>query len=199
MKKLLIILVSAASVSFANAQVQTQTQPVQFGIKGGVNLSTITGDNSQIFSSGVSAYVGGQAKFSVAKDFSIQPEAMLSFEGAKFSSGGVTGKINVTYVNLPVLAQYHAGSGFELQSGPEIGILMGATEKITNGGSTNYKDQLKSTNFSWCFGSSYTLPASKVGFNIRYNLGLSNINSGNGPSNRTSVWQIGTFVMLSKK
>jgi len=189
MKKLLIVIVSVVSVTFANAQ-------TKFGIKGGVNISTITGDNSEIFSSSVSAHVGGIANFSVAKQFSLQPEVMLSFEGAKFSTGGVTGSETATYVNIPVLGQYHAGSGFILQSGPQLGLLMGANRKIDRQGSENVKGELKSTNFSWAFGVGFVPQGSKVGFDLRYNLGLSNINAGNGPTNRTSLWQIGTFIML---
>jgi hypothetical protein len=189
MKKLFIIIVCAISFTTANAQ-------VQFGIKGGVNVSTTTGDNAEYFSNAIGAYFGGQARFQIDPKFSIQPEAILSFEGAKFNVNGVTGKTSATYARIPVLGQYHAGSGFTLQSGPELGLLMGASLKVSKGGSTSIKDAMKSTDFAWVFGASYMPAKSKVGMNLRYNLGLSNINSDSGPSNRTSVWQVGTFIML---
>lgn len=191
MKKLLIIIVSIVSFSFVKAQ-------TQFGVKAGINISTITGDNSNLFASKIATHAGGMARIPLASKFSLQPELMLSFEGAKFNTGGVSGSMNGTFVNMPVLGQYQAGSGFVIQSGPQLGLLMSATQKITGQGSKSIKDQLKSTNFSWVFGSSYTPKGSKVGFDIRYNLGLSNINAGNGNSNRTSVWQIGTFIILTK-
>jgi hypothetical protein len=189
MKKILFVIAIACSASFVQAQ-------TQFGLKGGVNLSTITGDNSSIFSSSVAAYAGGLVNITIDKQFSLQPEAILSFEGAKFSSGGVTGRISGTFVNVPFLAQYRAGSGFILQSGPQLGLLLSASQKITGMGSEDFKDNLKSTNFSWAFGAGYIPKASQVGFNVRYNLGISNINSTPGPANRISTWQIGTFIML---
>jgi hypothetical protein len=194
MKKLIFAIVIIASIHIARAQQGT----TRFGLKGGINLSTITGDNAEVFSSSLGAYFGGLANIPIAVQFSIQPEAMLSFEGTKFNSNGVSGKISASFVNLPVLGQYHPGGGFILQSGPQLGLLLGATQKVTNGGSQSVKDQLKSTNFSWVFGAAVQPKGTPVGFNIRYNLGLSNINSGNGPSNRTSVWQLGMYFLLGK-
>ncbi|MEO8173966.1 MAG: porin family protein [Sediminibacterium sp.] len=191
MKKLFILFVLATGSFCANAQ-------TQFGIKGGVNLSTITGDGSEVFTSSIGFHAGGFAKFGIAKQFSIQTEAMLSFEGAKFNVSGVSGNVSVTYLRLPVLAQYHAGSGFVLQSGPQIGLLLGANSKVKNQSTENIKDDLKSTDFSWVFGVGFMPEKGKAGVNLRYNLGLSNINSTAGPANRTSVWQIGTFIMLGK-
>jgi hypothetical protein len=194
MKKFIFVLAMIAGSQLAKAQ----QNPTRFGLKGGINLSTITGDNSGVFSSSLGAYFGGMARIPVATQFSIQPEAMLSFEGAKFNTAGVSGKVTASFVNLPVLGQYHAGGGFIIQSGPQLGLLLGATQKITNGGSQSVKDQLKSTNFSWVFGAAFQPKNTPVGFNIRYNLGLSNINSGNGATNRTSVWQLGTYILLGK-
>ncbi len=191
MKKLLIVILATVSVSFVNAQ-------TQFGIKGGVNLSTLTGDNTEIFSSSIGAHAGALVRFTIDKQFSIQPEAMLSFEGAKFSTGGITGKVSVTYARFPVLAQYHAGSGFVLQSGPQMGLLLGATRKINGYGSERIKDELKSTDFAWAFGVGFMPAKSKAGISLRYNLGLSNINSEDDVTNRTNVWQVGTFIMLGK-
>ncbi len=192
MKKLLIVIVSVVSVSIANAQ-------TQFGVKGGVNISTITGDNSSVFSSSIAAHAGGQVSFKLDKQFSLQPEFVFSFEGAKFNTNGVTGRASGNYINIPVLGQYHPGSGFILQSGPQMGLLLSASMKVTNQGSHNIKDQMKSTDFSWVFGTSFVPEKSKLGFSIRYNLGLSNINAGAGPSNHTSCWQLGTFILLNTK
>lgn len=192
MKKILLVIISALSLSFTNAQ-------PQFGVKAGVNITTITGDGANIFSSSVAAHAGVQANFALDKQFSLQPELMLSIEGAKFSTNGVTGRMSGTFINVPLLAQYNAGQGFILQTGPQLGLLMSANQKVTNQASENIKDQLKSTNFSWAFGTGYIPKASKVGFNIRYNLGISNINANPGPTNRTSAWQVGTFIMLGQK
>ena len=193
MKKIIIVALSVLSLSFAKAQ------QVKFGIKGGINLSTITGDNSSSFSSLIGVNAGGFSRFAVAKQFSIQPEVVLSVEGAKFSINGVGGNMTGTYVNIPVLAQYEVGSGFVLQSGIQLGLLLSAKEKVDKQGSTSIKDQLKSTNFSWVFGTSYQPKEWPVGFDLRYNMGLSNINSNSSVLNHTSTWQVGVFFVFNKK
>jgi DNA-binding CsgD family transcriptional regulator len=160
-KWLLLVIVSLVSFTFANAQ-------TSFGIKGGINITTITGDNSNLFSSSVAAHAGGFANFSLSKEFSLQPELVLSIEGAKFSVNGITGRMSGTYINMPFIAQYNAGSGFMLQTGPQLGLLMSANQKVTNQGSESIKDDLKSTNFSWAFGAGFLPKASKVGVSVRY-------------------------------
>jgi len=192
MKKIIFILAASFTTAIA-----AHAQP-HFGFKGGVNIATATGDNSSSQSSMISVHAGALVQFPVASQFSIQGETVLSLEGSKFSQGGVSGTNNLTYVNIPVLAQYHVGSGFVLQAGPQMGLLLGAQEKIDKGGSTSIKDQLKSTNFSLCFGSSFTPANCPVGFDLRYNLGLSSILTDNTATIHTSTWQIGVFFMLKK-
>lgn len=188
MKKILLVIVSALSLSLTHAQ-------TQFGLKAGLNITTITGDNSSIFSSSVAAHTGAFANIAINKQFSIQPEAVLSIEGAKFSAG-VTGRMSGTFINVPLLAQYKSVSGFLVQTGPQLGLLMSANQKVTGQASESIKDNLKSTNFSWAFGAGFQPKTSPVGFTVRYNLGISNINATPGPGNRTSAWQISTFIVL---
>lgn len=45
-------------------------------------------------------------------------------EGVKSKSGNYHLRINLEYVNLPVLLQYIVGKGFRLEGGPKIGIFM---------------------------------------------------------------------------
>ncbi len=104
--------------------------------------------------------------------------------------------MSVTFVNLPVLGQLNLGSGFFIQSGPQFGIILGAQQKIDNVGSSSIKDQLKSLNFSWAFGTGYRLANSPLGFNLRYNLGFSNINANTTVTSHTSTWQIGAYFMF---
>jgi hypothetical protein len=188
MKKILLVIVSAFSLSLTNAQ-------TQFGIKAGLNITTITGDNANFFSSSVAVHAGGFANIPIDKQFSVQPEAVLSIEGAKFSAG-VTGRMSGTFINVPMLAQYRSASGFLVQTGPQLGLLMSANQKTTGQASESIKDDLKSTNFSWAFGAGYQPKSSAVGFTVRYNLGISNINAAAGPGNRTSAWQVSTFITI---
>ena len=160
MKKIILF---AAFVVFAFA---TQAQ-VKFGTKSGLNLSTWTGDVDDLKMK-PGFYVGGLANISVANQFSIQPELLVSAEGAKDGDGS----INTMFINIPVMAQYNTPSGFYVEAGPQLGFLLSAKAK-EDGESEDIKDFLNSTNFGASFGAGYNM-GSGLGFGARYNLGLSN-------------------------
>jgi hypothetical protein len=95
-----------------------------------------------------------------------------------------------------VLAQYMFDNGFRIEAGPQIGFLMSAKNKagdITE----NVKDNLKSTNFSIPVGVGY-LTSSGLGFDARYNFGLSNINNTSSPTKiHSNVFQFGIFYQFT--
>lgn len=178
MKKV-ILFAAFAVVAFA-----TQAQ-VKFGAKAGLNLADWSGADASGTSTLASFHVGGLVNIAVSENFSVQPEVLYSGEGAKVSGG----KYVTSYINVPVLAQYKSEGGFYGETGPQIGLLMSAKAKASSGGgSTDIKDELKSSNFSWAFGAGYQM-ASGLGFNARYNLGLSNVvkDSNNGTIKTSNI------------
>jgi opacity protein-like surface antigen len=179
MKKLILV-AAITAVGFASKA------QVTFGVKAGLNIANLTGDVSGT-SSLTSFNAGGLVNIPISSMFSVQPEVVYSGEGAKFDGG----KDNLNYINIPVLFQYN-NSGFFGEVGPQIGLLTSAKEKPDSGPSTDIKDGLKSTNFSLVFGAGYKL-TNGLGFNVRYNLGLSNIVDGSGGDVKSSVFQVGAF------
>jgi hypothetical protein len=179
MKKFLLFAAFAVTGFAVNAQ-------TKFGVKAGANFATWTGSDADGAKMKVGFNVGGLANIHLSSMFSVQPELLFSGTGPKFDGG----KYNTAYIDIPVMLQYNNPSGFYAEVGPKIGFLVSAKAKIDGGGSTDVKDQFKSTDFSLALGLGYAM---KSGFGIggRYNLGLSDIVDGANAKN--SVIAVGVF------
>ena len=163
-----------------------------FGLKGGLNFANLNHESNADLNSKTSFYLGALAHLHISQHFAIQPELMYSGQGAKYEASGA--KINLNYINLPILAQYMTGSGFRFQTGPQVGALISAKVK-NDEESTDIKDDYKKVDFSWAFGASY-VSNSGLGIDARYNLGLSNINDGDSKI-KNRVFQVGLFYQFS--
>lgn len=200
MKKLVLVMSLSISVMLAKAQ------HVEFGLKAGLNISNLQVKNSD-FKAKAGVYGGLLAHIHLNKSWALQPEVVFSQEGAKYTGvgnntvpiGTFEHKANLNYLNVPVLVQYMVGPGFRLETGPQLGLLLSAKDEVKNGGSIDVKDNISSTNFSWAFGAGY-LTSVGVGFDVRYNAGLSNISDiNNGKKTHNNVFQLGVFYQFGHK
>jgi len=95
-----------------------------FGVKGGVNFATVSGDDFDSPDSRTSFHVGVFGEFPIAEIFSIQVEALYSGQGFEISDGGVLSNNKVEYqldyINVPVLAKFYLFEGFSLEAGPQF-------------------------------------------------------------------------------
>jgi hypothetical protein len=140
---------------------------------------------------------GALAKISLSESFSIQPELVYSIQGTTLEEGDLDIKMNLSYLNLPILAQYNF-SGFAIETGPQLGFLMSAKLKA-DGESMDIKDGLKGIDFAWAVGAGFQMPGSGLGINARYNIGLGKINDSEGDEKiKNSVIQVGLFYMLGR-
>lgn len=171
---LLLILVVATTTGYSQT----------FGLKGGLNVSSLGGD-SQGVSSKTSFHVGLFMLAPLSEKVKIMPELVYSEQGA--SANSPTGKINYNYLNLPVMFNFYPTEKFFLQVGPQLGIL--ASAEFTSGTNTvNVKSQLKDTDFALGLGLGADLQ--KVLLNARYNLGLSSSSKATTGSFPNNVIQI---------
>ena len=106
-----------------------QRNNVEWGIKGGVNAANFKIDPSFNSDSRISLHLGGLAHIHVSEHFAVQPELMISGQGADY---GNDREDKFTYLNLPVLAQVMFGEGFRLQTGPQVGLLLNAKSENGN-------------------------------------------------------------------
>ena len=181
MKKLLLTAAAVFALTTVNAQ------DITFGVKAGINFAnTNVSDSDENLDGITSFHFGGVVEFSVSETFSIQPELLYSAQGTSDSEF----KLNLDYINLPIMAKYYVTEGLSLEAGPQIGFLIKA-EAGTDDVSVDVKDDFKSIDFGFNFGTGYKLE-SGLNFAARYNLGLSDISDDN-ESNikvKNSVFQL---------
>lgn len=190
MKRIFLIAAIAAATTGLNAQT------VSFGIKGGVNVTTVLADNNADRDSKVSFHAGVLSHIHIDEQFALQPE--LFYSGQGFKSKSISNlKANLNYINLPVLLQYMAGKGFRLETGPQVGGLIGAKLKGDNI-DKDIKDNYKKVDFSWVFGAGY-LCKSGLGVDARYNLGLSNIDDTGNDKVKNRGFAVGLFYQFPSK
>ncbi|WGD34343.1 porin family protein [Olleya sp. YS] len=210
MKKLLMIAaVAVFGLTSANAQ------DVNFGAKAGVNFATITGDDTDGIESKIGIHIGLVAEIEISENFSFQPELLYSAQGAQddySESENINGftysyteeaKAKLDYIILPLMAKYYVADGFSIEAGPQIGFLVKSEEEVsfsetingqTESGteSADTDDFTSGVDFGLNFGLGYKLD-SGLNFSARYNLGLSNINDGEGSDefeNQNAVFQV---------
>lgn len=165
-------------------------QSTQFGIKGGVNVSTIKVSDGDDFDSKAGFHVGGLAHIHLSRHIALQPEIVFSAQGGK--NGDLIRRVN--YVNVPVMVQYMTNNGFRFQTGPQVGFLTSAKTKF-NDLEVDVRDNMRAAELAWTVGAGYL---SKVGLGIdaRYNFGLTNTNESESPEARNMVFQVGAFYQF---
>ena len=169
------------------AKAQTDTH---FGIKAGLNISSLDVKEGVDFDSKAGLYLGGLAHVHLSPHFAVQPEIVYSQQGGKDGSD----KWNINYINVPVLLQYMAGNGFRIQTGPQLGI--NASAKIKSGDVEVENHDVSTLDFSWALGASY-MGASGLGVDARYNIGISNVDDASSPIVRNRVFQVGLFYQFA--
>jgi len=163
MKKLLFVLLI---VSICNMAV---SQEISFGVKGGVNFASLTGDTSGL-ESRTAFHFGIVSEFTISEKFSIQPELLYSAQGTKADDE----ELKLNYLNIPVLAKYYLAEGLSLEAGPQIGLLLSAKTEFDGADEEDIEDLFRDIDFGVNFGLGYKLD-NGLNFSARYYLGIANV------------------------
>ena len=172
----------------------------KFGLKGGLNVSTLNYNNDTDADWKTGFHVGGLAHIHLTPSFSLQPEVYYSSQGAKLPyTADEKMTLNLSYINVPFLLQYNFANGFRLQGGPQIGFLVGVSDKV-DGNELNLRktSDYKAVDISIPLGLSY-LGYSGFGVDTRYNIGLTNVNKADPGTAKNSVFQVGVFYLFDHK
>jgi len=189
MKKISLVLCASLLVC------STWAQNASFGIKGGLNVSTLSDKNDEL-GSRIGYHAGLLAHIHINPQWAIQPEIVYSSQGAKYTVTDGEHLLALNYVNIPLQLQYMFNNGFRLQTGPQVGFLTGVNDKRDGTETNNFtSDDFKSVDFAWTAGLGY-LTQSGLGVDARYNFGLSNINDVGDAERRNNVFQVGLFYMF---
>ncbi len=195
MKKLLIF---TAIVLFGFTNVNAQEE-MQFGVKGGLNISNITGDDVDSFDSRTCMHFGVVMELPISEKFSFQPELLYSCQGADYSedfidldgtiksvNAAYEGTVKLDYLNIPLIAKLYVSEGFSLEIGPQVGFLISAKDEYDwngNTGEEDIKEYVKGLDIGAVIGVGYKLEGG-LNFGGRYNLGLTDANDG---------YEVGTY------
>jgi hypothetical protein len=159
-------------------------EKIQFGLKGGVNFTTMTPNDyltDEKYKTGL--YLGATVEIPLGKKFSIQPEILYSKQGVK---GNVPlysllflGQPNPTrpaehqldYIKIPVLAKLYFAKNFSLEIGPSFNFLV--NDKLTYLSSIQ-SDLAEKFELGGVVGFSYKVKSNFV-VNANYLNGFSNV------------------------
>ena len=175
-----------------------QEKPVKFGLKAGVNLSsvskiTVSGGGVEVSATerdgmAIGFHAGGFLNYSFGQFFGIQPELVFSKQGGKQKSpaaSGEDGSANFVfnYINIPILFEVKPITGLSLLIGPQLGLNVyrsASAEGETISGS-DFDDwissddlplgKFKSFDVSVAMGLQYTF-SENFHVGARYNLGV---------------------------
>lgn len=190
MKKILFTLAFVGLIAFS-AQAQ-----LRYGIKGGVNLSSLSGDGDDHLKNMTGFYIGPNIEASVPIiGLSIEGSILYSQKGIKSKGDEVDEKIG--YIEVPVTLRYKFGIPVVsrivtpfLDAGPYATFKVSGDKNIGD-----VEDQIKTKSFGagLNFGVGVEL-LSRVQVRGGYQLGLTDNFKGGDISLKNRTWQIGAAV-----
>ena len=168
------------------------------GIKAGANFSNFTGGDFDAVKKKaiVGFHGGGFLNFSFGA-LSLQPELLVSTQGARIDSANKSYDWKVTYATVPVLLKFRSAGGFYLEAGPQVGFKL--SENVSD---ETIKDFAKGLDLSAAAGLGFQTKGG-LGIGARYLVGLSKVGDFDPPKNidpdfKNSVIQVGAFITLGK-
>lgn len=221
MKKLMMIAALLVATVSANAQFEAGTFSLQPKIGGVISKVSNMPDIKIPTAAGVSldadksfyagALIGVEAEYQLADMFSLAAGLNFAMQGCQWEDtelkiGGESlklkdNKIQLNYLNLPIVANVYLFKGFAVKTGVQLGFLLSAKQKLdmtgSIGGSSatvkydeDVKDQCKKFDVSIPIGVSYQVPTVPVYIDARYNLGLTKIVKDIDESVKNQVFQL---------
>ncbi|WP_298539629.1 porin family protein [uncultured Aquimarina sp.] len=200
MKRNIFILMMVLSFVSVNAQKLDDEDPLyaRAGFKGGINYSNILGDADGT-EGRIRIHLGAVVEYPISSKFYIQGELLYSAQGYKVDVGGQEQKISLNYFSLPIITKTYVTERISLETGPQFALLtnVGNDDVADN---DPFFDSFNNFDVSWAFGAGYKLE-SGLFFQLRYNLGLTNINDTSiiDITNRNSVAQLSIGYLFKTK
>lgn len=194
MKKIFLSALFMLSGAVAFGQVLPS---VQFGIKGGANLSKFSTEDTFSSDNRAGYYAGLWARFGAA-GIHLQPELYLSGKNTTLvSNSGEENEVRFTSLDVPVLVGTKlgaAGVGLRLNTGPVFSFILDEKQKFGQAAGEIFRGNFKDQNISWQFGAG--VDVGKLGVDLRYEKGLSNISKADYRSTKLDLFTLGLAYRL---
>ncbi|QHS57273.1 PorT family protein [Mucilaginibacter sp. 14171R-50] len=183
MKKLILTLgIALAVTTISNAQILPK---VQVGIKGGVNLSSLSNSGSTFSSENRAGYLGGLwARFG-ALGFNFQPELYITSKNVDINnSNGPARNAKFTSIDVPLLLGGKIGAfglGGRFYAGPLLSFAINKDNNFGSAVGSAARFDYKSSNFAITAGAGIDIR--KISIDLRYEAGLTKQNYFDGSTN----------------
>jgi len=173
-------------------------QEFKVGIKGGANISTLGVEAAADMNQSRRGYHVGFSCSWDTQTFGLQPELLYSTQGGEVSIPSLTYEEQYDYISVPVTLKFYTGKGFNVHFGPYFAILVNATQRENPGNIENdISAFINSTDYGAFAGVGYDLDMG-LNFEIRYNYGLTDVDSQQNIERRNRVFQLSATYFLVK-
>ncbi|RRQ49935.1 PorT family protein [Maribacter algicola] len=123
---------------FLLSNLGVKAQEAHFGVKGGLNYSSIVGDLTDGLKFRFSGHGGIFVEIDFSEKFKLQPELLYSSQGFQYSTdlaaiqtNGSVGEENdfrtnvqLNYLMIPILGKFALNDRIDLEFGPQFGFLL---------------------------------------------------------------------------
>jgi hypothetical protein len=159
---------------------EAQAQGIDLGLKAGVNFANITDASGLSNRTGFvfGAFVGGK----LGDKLGIQGDLLYSQQGAEADPE----KIDLNYVNVPVVIKYFLTESLNLQAGPQFGFVVDDNIKQV----FNNIVEAESFDLTGVVGLGYDLPMG-IRLEGRYNFGLTDVVKNESGKNTVVTLSVG--------
>lgn len=166
----------------------SQAYSQSFGIRAGLNLANLTikadGESTK-YDKKPGIQFGPTAEFRLGEKFAFETGLILSTKGTRMEEGGITGKLSIAYLDIPMNLKAYVPAGdikiFGL-IGPYIGVGLFGKEKYEGNGESVSDDivfgsgvdaEFKRVDFGLTFGAGAAVNNFQIG--VSYGIGIANI------------------------
>ena len=203
MKKFMMMVAMAFATLTASAQAEVGTLTLKPLV--GMNLANVTKLDGNSTKVGIAA--GAELEYMLSDNFSLSAGAIYSQQGTKFDwsyeDEKANFKLNMDYINVPILANYYVAKGFAIKAGIQAGFKANAKckldmdtqvmEDIVNEYINPYtkalEDAVKGFELSIPVGLSYQI--SDFVIDARYNFGVTKVLDGDDCKNSVFQFTVG--------
>lgn len=195
MKKIILCIISVICFTAVS---QAQLLPnFKFGIKGGLNFSSLKSDGKWLNSETKTGYQAGIWARIGGAGFHVQPEAYFTGKNVKaeiIGENGEKGTLDFKSVDVPILLGTKFGLGpigMRVQAGPVFSFAVEGESSLSKYADfSNYKK-----NAAGIIGG-IGVDISKITVDLRYEHGLTNLNNNEARDQKINLWSLGVGIAL---